>query len=112
MNLPYFLVSSRNDLSFLEIKSQRSRLVRFYLLSIKKTKFNLPHLQEKLIDSHYIPKGNNFTQDDVKIFLIKRFNEINFNEAKSDVMPFIKDISVLDIWSKEFFTSVTSELRT
>lgn len=82
----------------------------FYLS--RKTKFNLPHLQEKLIDSHYIPRGSDLTLDDVKIFLIKRFNEINFNEAKSNVMPFIKDTSVLDIWSKEFFTSVTSELRT
>jgi hypothetical protein len=43
--------------------------------------------------------------------LIKRFNEIDFNDAKNDVIPFIKDPSILDIWCKEFFISITSELN-
>ena len=43
--------------------------------------------------------------------LIKRFNEIDFEKAKRDVILFIKDICVLDIWDKEFFVSITSELK-
>lgn len=81
----------------------------FYLS--RKTKFNLPHLREKLIDSGFINKDTEITCDDVKEMLINRFNEIDFNDAKNDVIPFIKDSSGLDIWYKEFFTSITSELK-
>lgn len=81
----------------------------FYLS--RNTKFNLPHLREKLIDSKYITTDIEMTCDHVKEMLIKRFNEIDFNAAKQDVIPFIKDTSILDIWSKEFFISITSELK-
>ena len=81
----------------------------FYLS--RKTKFNLPHLREKLIDSGFIDKDTEITCDDVKEMLINRFNEIDFDDAKNDVIPFIKDSSGLDIWCKEFFTSITSELK-
>ncbi|WP_298059061.1 hypothetical protein [uncultured Catenibacterium sp.] len=43
--------------------------------------------------------------------LIERFNEIDFEQAKEDVIPFIKDPSVLDIWSKEFFIAITDQLN-
>lgn len=81
----------------------------FYLSH--KTKFNLPHLREKLIDSEFIDKNTEITCNEVKEMLIKRFNEIDFEEAKRDVIPFIKDIRVLDIWCKDFFVSITSELE-
>lgn len=32
-------------------------------------------------------------------------------EAKKDVIPLIKDPSILDIWYKDFFVSMTSELK-
>lgn len=81
----------------------------FYLA--RNTQFNLPHLKEKLVDSNYIDNDKNLTDDDVKELLIQRFNEIDFNAAKEDVIPFIKDVSILDLWSKEFFISITSKLH-
>lgn len=81
----------------------------FYLT--RNTKFNLDHLREKLIESHYISQEDKFDVDFVKALLIARFNEIDFNDAKKDVLPFIKDTSILDIWSKEFFIAITSQLR-
>ena len=80
----------------------------FYLT--RNTKFNLDHLSEKLIESHYISQEDKFDVDFVKALLIARFNEIDFNDAKKDVLPFIKDTSILDIWSKEFFIAITSQL--
>lgn len=81
----------------------------FYLT--RNTKFNLDHLREKLIESHYISQEDKFDVDFVKALLIARFNEIDFNDAKKDVLPFIKDTSILDIWSKEFFIAITSKLN-
>jgi len=81
----------------------------FYLS--RNTKFNLPHLREKLIDSEYISSDTEITCDSVKEMLINRFNEIDYNAAKEDVVPFIKDASVLNLWSKEFFINITSGLN-
>lgn len=81
----------------------------FYLS--RNTKFNLPHLREKLIDSEYISSDTEITCDSVKEMLINRFNEIDYDAAKEDVIPFIKDASVLNLWSKEFFISITSGLN-
>lgn len=81
----------------------------FYLS--RNTKFNLPHLREKLIDSEYISSDTEITCDSVKEMLINRFNEIDYNVAKEDVIPFIKDTSVLNLWSKDFFISITSGLN-
>lgn len=76
----------------------------------RNTRFNLEHLREKLMESHIISKEDKFDVDFVKTLLIVRFDEIDFNDAKKDVLPFIKDTSVLDIWSKEFFIAITSQL--
>lgn len=81
----------------------------FYLS--RNTQFNLPHLQEKLIDSQYIDANVIISCDDIRKMLIERFNEIDFEQAKEDVKPFIKDPSVLDIWSKEFFIAITDQLN-
>ena len=43
--------------------------------------------------------------------MIKRFDEIDFDEAKKDVMPFIKNKEILEIWSDEFFIDITEQLR-
>lgn len=80
----------------------------FYLT--RNTRFNLEHLREKLMESHIISQEDKFDVDFVKTLLIVRFDEIDFNDAKKDVLPFIKDMSVLDIWSKEFFIAITSQL--
>lgn len=81
----------------------------FYLT--RKTKFNLPHLREKLIESNYISKEDSCTCEDIKNMLKKRFYEIDFEQAKNDVIPFVKNISVLDIWCKEFFINITETLE-
>lgn len=81
----------------------------FYLQ--RNARFNLPHLNEKLRESLYISKGEVLTLEEVKQLLIKRFDEIDFDEAKKDVMPFIKNKEILEIWSDEFFIDITEQLR-
>lgn len=81
----------------------------FYLR--KKIKFNLAHLKERLIDSGFISRDAEFNLDIVKNILRDRFNKIDFDNAKKDVLPFIIDKEILDVWSKEFFDSITDELN-
>ena len=71
---------------------------------------NLDLVRNKLIESKYIEANSEFNITILKNLLITKFSEINYKEAKEDVLPFIKDVDSLNIWSKEFFINITSNL--
>lgn len=74
------------------------------------TKVNLELLKNKLVESNYIDSNDTLDIAKVKELLINKFNEIDYNDAKEDVKPFIKNVDTLNIWSKEFFVSITENL--
>ena len=71
---------------------------------------NLELLKNKLIESKYINKNDEFNINILKKLLINKFKEINYNEAKEDVIPFIKDAKNLELWSSDFFIKITEQL--
>ena len=75
------------------------------------TKVNLNLLKNKLIESNVIDSNEILDISKVKELLINKFNEIDYNDAKEDVKPFIKNVDSLNIWSKEFFISITNNLN-
>ena len=75
------------------------------------TKVNIELIRNKLIESNFIEKNTEFNIDILKEMLINKFNEIDYQDAKEDVKPFIKDVNSLNIWSKEFFVSITDRLN-
>ena len=81
-----------------------------FFLSIG-AKVNLKNLKEKLVQSNYIDVNYDLTIDNLKSLLNKRFEHLNFKLVKEDVLPFIKDKSKLDLWSKEFFITITNNLK-
>lgn len=74
------------------------------------TPVNLIHLRERLAQSGVDVKDV-LTKEDLIDMLHERFSKIDFSQAKKDVEPFIKDTHSLDIWSAEFFNSITEELK-
>ena len=74
-------------------------------------KVNIEHLKARLIQSQFIDNDFNLTVDNLKELLNERFAAIDFEQAKEDVLPFIKDKSKLDLWSKEFFIEITKGLK-
>ena len=75
------------------------------------TSVNIELIKNKLIDSKYIEKDISFDVNTLKELLIKKFNEIDYNQAKEDVIPFIPNVDNLKIWSKEFFINITKNLK-
>lgn len=67
---------------------------------------NLKHLNARLEDTGF--SGGDI--ETIKKLLNIRFESIDFNQAKQDVLPFVKNPAVLDAWSKELFCSVTEML--
>lgn len=80
----------------------------FYLS--RNTKVNLNHLKEKLLTSNYISRDFDLNYDSLKELLFKRFNEINFEDAKEDVKNFITNPDELKLWNKDFFCEITNML--
>lgn len=81
----------------------------FYLA--KGATVNLSHLKARLVDSGFIQKDFDLTGDTLKQILNKRFAEIDFEQAKQDVIPFIKDKSWLSLWCAGFFEDATMRLK-
>lgn len=66
---------------------------------------------EDRIKADGIDLNNPLTLDNLKKMLCERFDMIDFESAKKDVSNFIKDKSQLDIWSADFFKSITQKLE-
>lgn len=76
------------------------------------TRVNLELLKNKLLASNAIKSGDDFDINKLKELLINKFKVIDYNEAKEDISPFIKNINDLNLWSSELFISVTDKLMT
>jgi len=81
-----------------------------FYLSIN-TPVNLKHLKARLDQSKYATKNDKLTIEEVKELLNEKFSLINYKEAKQDILPFIKDKSKIELYSKEFFIEITKQLR-
>ena len=74
-------------------------------------KVNLVNLKAKLVQSKFIAEDYDLTIENLKQLLNERFSNMDFAQAKEDVLPFVKDKSKLDLWSKEFFIEITKQLQ-
>lgn len=75
------------------------------------TKVNLNNLKAKLVESRFIDCCYDLTIENLRALLNERFCSMDFAQAKEDVLPFVRDKSKLDLWSKEFFIEITKKLQ-
>jgi len=73
-------------------------------------KVNIELIKEKLIDSNALKRSEDFNIDILKEMLNKKFSEINYTDAKEDVIAFIEDKESLNLWSSEFFIEISKNL--
>ena len=74
------------------------------------TPVNLRHLNARLVDSGFDGAREDMTLEEIKDILCRRFESIDYDQARQDVLPFIKNPSAVEIWSKEFFIAITDGL--
>ena len=77
----------------------------------KGASLNLEHLKARLVQSGVCDEGKAFSVEDAKRLLRERFEMIDYQQAKADVVPFLKNTSALDMWSADFFKQITEGLR-
>lgn len=81
-----------------------------YYLSLD-TKVNLKHLEARLKQTKTIEQDTNLTRELLIEILERRFEHMDYEIAKSDIKPFIKDHNNLDLWSSDFFKSITRDIK-
>ena len=74
------------------------------------TPVNLRHLNARLVDSGFDGAREDMTLEEIKDILHRRFESIDYDQARQDVLPFIKNPSAVEIWSKDFFIAITDNL--
>lgn len=74
----------------------------------KEIPVNLIHLQNRMIQTGDLDNDIELDHQSLVNLLKTRFNDINFTETKKDVLPFIRTPESLDLWSTDFFTSITN----
>lgn len=57
----------------------------------------------------HISEHEELRLQDVKTMLKRHFVSLDFERAKEDVLPFIKHPNSLNVWSSEFFISITED---
>jgi len=75
----------------------------------KNIEVNLEHLSCRMKQTKHLDENEVLNEEMLLNFLFDKFKETDFNQAKKDVLPFIKDSSVLQLWSEDFFKKITED---
>jgi hypothetical protein len=66
---------------------------------------DLAHLQSRMEQTGHWTPGTLLDEVALKQRLTQRFLETNFDQARNDVRPFVRDADALALWSRDFFLS-------
>lgn len=73
----------------------------------KRIPLDFPHLQERIACSEgsHLPTVGDFHR-----MLCKRIASINWDNAKEDIIPFIKERQELEMWTEDYFLQLADML--
>lgn len=74
-------------------------------------KLNLSHLAERMVESGDLEKSTLLTKELFKTLLDKKIDTLHVESAIAEVKPFIKDNSVFDFWSKDYFKLLAERIE-
>ncbi len=74
------------------------------------TPCHLAHLKDRMVQTGHLRQDQTLDRDALLEHLHARFEQVDFNAAKLDVRPFIKDPVELDLWSRSFFHEIVRDL--
>lgn len=76
----------------------------------RSTPVHLSHLEQRLRQTGGWSKEESMTHSDLKDLVEEKFLQIDFELAKKDVLPFLKDPAAVELWSTDFFLSLLPRL--
>ena len=73
----------------------------------RSTPLSVRHLEQRMRQTGHWQGNHPLSIEDVKKLLADFFSRVDYHQAKTDVLPFIKEADELSIWSADFFTAIT-----
>ena len=70
---------------------------------------NFSHLESRMRQSGHWSDENPLNHERLIGILDERFSAVDFTQAKSDVIPYIKDSRSVELWNREFFLAITKD---
>ena len=71
---------------------------------------HLAHLEQRLRQSGYWEGDVSLTEGDFRKLLLTAIEELNVDQARAEVLPFVRQPEALDIWSREFFATIVRNI--
>jgi len=72
---------------------------------------HLAHLEQRMRQTGHWKGPAPLTAGDLRDLLTRRIDEVDIDQIRREVEPFVKDAASLAIWSKEFFLDVASRIK-
>ncbi|MBK5274728.1 MAG: nucleotidyl transferase AbiEii/AbiGii toxin family protein [Desulfuromonadales bacterium] len=72
---------------------------------------NLHHLEQRMRQSGYWPTDTLLTMQDFTGLLHAAIDNLDVEQARRDVAPFVKDRQLIEIWSREFFRALVNRIE-
>lgn len=77
----------------------------------KRVPCHLAHLQKRMEQTGHWNPDTTLDETALKERLTQRFNEVDFEQARDDVRPFVSDADALALWSREFFLGLVEQVK-
>ena len=71
---------------------------------------HLHHLEQRMIQSGHLKEGEHLTKERFLELTMKAIENLNINQARTEVEPFVKNSEALEVWSKEFFMDIVKRI--
>ncbi|WP_282753529.1 nucleotidyl transferase AbiEii/AbiGii toxin family protein [Desulfuromonas thiophila] len=71
---------------------------------------HLAHLEQRLRQSGHWQGTAPLTEGDFRNLLLAAIEELNVDQARAEVLPFVRQPQALDLWSREFFASIARNI--
>jgi len=72
---------------------------------------DIPHLEARMRQSGHWTGERPLEAEEIRDLLLKQIHSIDWQQAKTDTIPFIRDPRSLDLWSAELFTEAARRIQ-
>lgn len=76
----------------------------------KRVPCHLTHLQKRMEQTGHWSANEALDHAALKRLLTQRFSAVDFDQARDDVRPFLRDPDALALWSREFFLGLVEQV--
>jgi predicted nucleotidyltransferase component of viral defense system len=74
-------------------------------------KLNLEHLQERMYESGDLDRNTTLNKRIFKELMYNKIDSLDITKAIDEVSPFIKDKSIFEFWTKDYFRLLTNKIE-